>query len=314
MNIQLDSIKRICSGYSHNAFGDAVMFHGTLFISYRCGTDHMSEDGKVVVLQYTPDGQRISGQQLVLPGYDLRDPHFTETRDGKLILIAHTRSSPTHPIPETVSWFSTGNNTWSGIRFPGPKGWWLWRAAECNGKHWGLGYLRQANQLNLYSGNLCRRMEIACNDVLSLRKHGLGYPNESDLAFTSEGTLIALVRRDADSFTAQLGTSKPPYSRFSWVDLGIYIGGPAMLLLDDESALVAGRYWDGKNLHTRLWHLDISTAHLRTLAVLPSAGDNGYPGLAIYEGKLLMAYYSSHIDNQSRMYLATFSLNNENQR
>ena len=313
-NIQLDNIKRVCSGHSHNAFGDAVMFDGDLFISYRCGKSHMSEDGKIVVLQCTATGQRVSCQQLVLPGYDLRDPHFTKGCDGKLMLIAHTRSSHVHPVPETVSWFSTGNNTWSGISFPGPKSWWLWRAEEFNGKCWGLGYLRHANQLNLYSGSLRGRMEIASNEVLSLRKHGLGYPNESDLAFTSDGRLIAVVRRDADSFTAQLGISKPPYRRWQWQDLGVYIGGPAMHLLNDDSALVAGRSWDGKALHTRLWLLDTVTGKLTTLAVLPSGGDNGYPGLAIHDNTLLMSYYSSHIDNQSRMYLAKFSLDNENQR
>ncbi len=150
--------------------------------------------------------------------------------------------------------------------------------------------------------------------ILSQQKHSLGYPNESDLRFTSDSTLVTVVRRDADSFTAQLGISKPPYRRWEWKDLGVYIGGPVMHLLSDDTALVAGRSWDGRALHTRLWLLDTVTGKLTTLSVLPSGGDNGYPGLSIYDNTLLMSYYSSHIDNQSRMYLATFSLANENQR
>lgn len=308
LKIQLDNIQRVCTGQRHNAFGDAVIFQDQLFISYRSGTHHMSDDGKIIVVQCKLNGQRVSYHQLVLPGYDLRDPHFTPTQSGKLMLIAHTRSSPAHPVPETVSWFSTGNNTWSGIHFPGPRAWWLWRAKEHNGMCWGLGYLRQANQLNLYAGQLRGQMELKREAILSKKKHGLGYPNESDLVFTSDDRLITIVRRDADSYTAQLGISKPPYTQFKWQDLKMYIGGPAMLLLNDDSALVAGRHWDGKNLHTRLWQLNITTAKLTTLAVLPSAGDNGYPGLAIHNDRLLMTYYSSHIDNQSRMYLATFSV------
>lgn len=303
--MKLNDVKRVCHGFTHNAFGDANVFKGQLYICYRAGTTHMSEDGCIIVLQCTMSGSVLSKARLYLPNTDLRDPHFCPDGDT-LHLIAHTRFIPSNPKARTVSWFSAGNNSWSGSHFPGPSGWWLWRATSYGGKYWGLGYLRQANQLNLYSGNLRGRMEVTRSEVLSLRKHGLGYPNESDLAFTSDGLLIAVVRRDADSFTAQLGTSKPPYTQFTWQDLGIYIGGPAMLLLNDESALVAGRYWDGKKLQTRLWQLDIGTARLTTLAVLPSAGDNGYPGLAIHEGKVLMTYYSSHIDNQSRMYLATY--------
>lgn len=313
MKIQLDNVKRICHGSTHNAFGDTVIFNDHIFICYRAGSDHMSEDGRVIVLQCSLTGKRISQSTLHLPNTDLRDPHFC--LDGKALrLLAHTRYIPSNPKAETVSWFSNGNNVWSGVHFPGPRGWWLWRAQVHKGRSWGIGYLRQANQINLYSGQLRGRMEIVSEAILSQQKHGLGYPNESDLRFTSDSTLVTVVRRDADSFTAQLGISKPPYRRWQWQDLGVYIGGPAMHLLSDDTALVAGRSWDSRALHTRLWLLDIVTGKLTSLAVLPSGGDNGYPGLAIHDNTLLMSYYSSHIDNQSRMYLATFSLANKNQR
>ena len=134
-------------------------------------------------------------------------------------------------------------------------------------------------------------------------KHKKGYPNESDLIFDDQKA-FALVRRDADSYTAQLGHSKFPYKKWDWIDLGRYIGGPVMLRLDDYFALVAGRIVKHGQLVTGLLRMNLLNGDLQELLILPSAGDNSYPGLVLKEGMLYVSYYSSHEDSKSCVYLA----------
>jgi hypothetical protein len=140
-----------------------------------------------------------------------------------------------------------------------------------------------------------------------LHKHKKGYPNESDLIFDGKNA-FALVRRDADSYSAQLGHSKFPYKKWSWIDLGRYIGGPVMLHLGENFALVAGRIVKNGQLVTGLLKMNLANGDLQELLILPSAGDNSYPGLVLKEGLLYVSYYSSHEDNKSSVYLAQVKL------
>jgi hypothetical protein len=144
-------------------------------------------------------------------------------------------------------------------------------------------------------------------EVLSLAKHGLGYPNESDLVFVGDDAW-AIVRRDADSYSAQLGRAKWPFKKWQWYDLGMYLGGPCMLVKDKSTVWVSARIWENHKLTTRLLELDLVTKKLTTIAELPSAGDNSYPGLAQIEKTLFISYYSMHQDNKSQIYLAKLPL------
>lgn len=308
MQVKLNQITRVCRGQTHNAFGDMVVFNNRKLICYRAGSGHMSEDGKIVIAEINQRGCAIRFQQLSLANTDLRDPHFCLDSCNRLFILAHQRWTQKSKQAKTYSWFTSDGLSWSSIHDPGPKGWWLWRATKYQGQHWGLAYLRQADRIDLYAGHLQKSMRLFQTAVLSKRHQNLGYPNESDCFFTAQGEMVALVRRDADSFSAQLGTAAAPYTRWKWQDLGLYIGGPAMLPLDSKRAIVAGRHFTGKNMVTQLWVLNYRLATMKPLLTLPSGGDNSYPGLCMTNNKLYVSYYSSHIDQQARMYLATLDI------
>ena len=207
-----------------------------------------------------------------------------------------------------LTWFSADALSWSSAKYLGDRFWWLWRLRWHNKRAYGFAYNRGRESLAFYAGNPRGTFTRVNADALSQTRHGLGYPNESDLVFTSDGCAVALVRRDADTCTAQLGRARPPYRHWQWQDLGHYVGGPVMTLTSDNTAIVAGRQWQHAGPKTVVWTLNLSTASLQKQLELPSAGDCSYPGLVVQDGNLYISYYSSHEGGQARVYLAKVRL------
>ena len=282
-----------------------------MFCCFREAHNHISADGKIRLLRMDFAGNKLAEQCLSLPGVDLRDPKLSITADGKLLLLAyarHTRADNSTLFGQPVNYLSTDGHSWSSPRYFADKNWWLWRLRWHKGQAMGFAYNRGQQALNLYQGDPRRTFNLIHPKAFSLAKQGKGYPNESDIVFSDDDTAYALIRRDADTCTAQLGRASPPYTRWHWVDLGEYIGGPVMLKLDSGKVVVAGRYWQGLQPRTAIFELALATAKLQLKLVLPSAGDCSYPGLLVKDNTLYMSYYSSHIDNKSNIYLAKISL------
>lgn len=311
------SILRISFDVKHCAFTDLCHFNGELFCCYREATDHLSADGVIKIMRLSLSGQVLFHQRISVTGADLRDPKLSITDKNQLLLLAYARYTNENnqtQSTENLTWVSQTGDSWSSPTSLGLKFWWLWRVRYSLNHSlqtaYGFAYNRKANRIDLYSGDPLRKMHCVKQGALSLTEHKLGYPNESDLVIEDDGRINALVRRDADSFSAQFGYSYPPYTRWQWHDLGEYIGGPVLYRLDSEYCLVAGRAWTGETMVTRLWKLAINTLQLIELDTLPSAGDNSYPGIVIVDNTLFVSYYSSHIDQRSQLYLASYSLVN----
>lgn len=291
----------------HNAFTDLCGFGNRLLCSFREAADHMSHDGIIRIIELSETGQVIYKQQLAMQNCDLRDPKITIAPDGKLILNAYARCYDgdgkwTHS--QSICWFSTTAKSWSSAHWYGEKNWWVWRLGWFKNNAYGLAYNRRSNALNWYRGNPLRSFHCEHRGVLSEERHGLGYPNESALCFQDDGTAIAIVRRDADTFSAQLGVALPPYRHWRWTDLHQYIGGPAILMWNPNTLLISGRAWIQRRFKTAIWSLELDTTKLSLMTILPSGGDNSYPGLVKKGNDLFVSYYSSHESEQSNIYLS----------
>lgn len=308
--MQITYLKKLWDKAKHNAFSDLCGFDGKLYCCFREAVNHVSGDGIIRVLQLNTQGDILGSQRLSVAQADLRDPKLSVTPDGKLLLIAYARHHDGDNktlLSQCLCWSSAEGLSWSSSTNFAEKNWWLWRITWYQGQAFGLAYNRGRQALNLYQGDPRRTFDVHCHNVFSLARQHKGYPNESDMVFVDK-TAYALVRRDADSYSAQLGRSSFPYKRWEWQDLGRYIGGPAMILNDKHSAYVAGRIEYQGKLRTALMSLDLSTAKLELVLVLPSAGDNSYPGLVKQENSLYLSYYSAHQDNKSNIYLAKIDL------
>jgi hypothetical protein len=227
-----------------------------------------------------------------------------------MLLIAYARQTCINNQTisrRNMSWVSQTGHSWSSAKEFADRGWWLWRIRWYQDQAYGFAYNKKQNAIHLYSGNPRRSFHLHHPFALSLNKHKKGYPNESDLIFDNNNA-FALIRRDADSYSAQLGHSKFPYKQWSWIDLGRYIGGPVMLNLDDGFALVSGRIIKHGRLVTGLLKMNLSNGNLQELMILPSSGDNSYPGLVLQESMLYVSYYSSHEDHKSCVYIAKINV------
>ncbi len=313
-------VSLIWSKGKHNAFTDLCTFEDRLWCCFREAENHVSKDGVIRILQLNSNGELLNVDVIRMPEADLRDPKLTVTPEGQLLLLAYrvnAKNSLHINNHQPVSWLRTVNGTWSKERSIGDSGWWLWRIrwfqnTNVVGKHpahtaFGFAYNMGQERLMFYSGDPRRRMSILNEDALSKRSDGLGYPNESDIFF-DDTKAYAIVRRDADSYTAQLGESTYPFKKWKWHDLGGYIGGPCAMKLSSNQTLVAGRIFKDQQLKTALWILDLNTKKLTLNKVLPSDGDNSYPGLAKHNGTIYVSYYSSHQFNKSCIYLASFEI------
>ena len=304
--MNINWLKKIGHKADHNAFVDLCEFNQQLICCYREAEDHVSADGRICILTLDIKGNVLCLSRIAIPNTDLRDPKVSITPDGDILLIAYARktSSNNQTIgSRNLTWLSQTGHSWSTAKELADSGWWLWRVRWYKRRAYGFAYNRKRNAIHLYSGSPRDSFRLHQSFALSLEEHEKGYPNESDLVFDNNKA-FAVVRRDADSCTAQLGHSVFPYKKWNWIDLGRYIGGPVMMRLDNSFALLAGRIVKQEQLVTGLLKVNLLNGDLQELLILPSGGDNGYPGLVLKEGMLYVSYYSSHEDNKSCVYLA----------
>ncbi|MBE9546742.1 MAG: hypothetical protein IMF10_04490 [Proteobacteria bacterium] len=124
---------------------------------------------------------------------------------------------------------------------------------------------------------------------------------------------------------ALLGRNKPPYKEWKLEELNYTVHSPVIRPVGDE-LWVAGRAFSEQlppsmlppepspekiaslarqderlakspqDWHTAIWR--IVGDQLEPILVLPSRGDNAYPGMVVEEDRLLISYYSQHdVDN-----------------
>ena len=91
--LELVSVKRIWDQAPYNAFGDLIRYHGEWFCTFREAQRHVARpgteaDGKIRVI-VSPDGETWSPAAVIEEkGVDLRDPHFSITRRGRLMIVS----------------------------------------------------------------------------------------------------------------------------------------------------------------------------------------------------------------------------------
>jgi hypothetical protein len=189
---------------------------------------------------------------------------------------------------------------------------WLWRATWHDGKAYGISYASSRPPDADLSTILVTSDDGIKFTPLVPRLFGKGVPTEATLRFAKDGTMYCLQRRDGEPRyqSAFVGSSKPPYKDWNWLDLGTFIGGPNFIQLPSGKWLAAGRFYNGKSPKTNLAELDFEKGTVEPILELPSGGDCSYPGLVWRDDMLWMSYYSSH-EGKAKIYVANIGIGYE---
>ncbi len=293
--------KRIWNTAPHNAFTDLVRANNRWYCVFREGKGHVSPDGALRVVTSSNGIEWKSAAILKSDSADLRDAKITVTPKGQLMLSGagalHGSRDHKH---QSMTWFSWDGLHWSRENKVGNKDNWLWRTTWApNEQAYGFGYNTNGKRgLSLLTSKDGKKFETLIERV---EVPGT-YPNETSIVFEENGIAYCLLRQDGKPNHGFVGTSKPPYTDWSWKSLGVRTGGPDMIRLPDGRYFATVRLYD-KPVRTSLCEIDVKNAKLKEVLKLPSGGDTSYAGMVWHDKQLWISYYSSH-EGKTSIYLA----------
>jgi hypothetical protein len=305
-------VKKIWSNDKYNAFTSLISFKGKFYCAFREGENHVFGKDGVTRIISSKDGVNWESVALLKKdGYDLRDPKLSVTPDGRIMVIIGGSVYNGKTLVSRLTHVSFSGR--SGKNFSDPKPInistdaktnldWLWRVTWYNKTGYGVVY--QAGETE-WSVCLLKTSD-GINYELVTRLEVNGKPNETTVRIMPDGEMLMMVRREGDNREGMWGRSKPPYKEWQWNSLGMRLGGPDFIALEDNLLVSGTRVHDNKEPYTALFEGDRS-GKFRKILPLPSGGDNSYPGFAIRDNKLYVSYYSSHEGNAS-IYLAEIPL------
>lgn len=302
------SVQKIWDAAPHCAFTDLTRHGDQWFCTFREGAGHIpvivdeqQRDGAIRVISSRDGAQWKSAALLTEPTIDLRDPHFSTLPDGRLMIImggslyVGERYFTRQP---RVS-FSRDGATWTPVQPILGDGDWLWRVTWHKGRAYGVNKrVPGKNNPRLPKrGYLVTSSDgIQWTTLAELEVPGI---DEATVIFNEADEMTILARRESDNSRAWLGRSRAPYKQWTWQDCGQQVGGPNLIHLPARGLWGGGRTYPARKTGIA----EIVDGRYTPRLVLPSGGDNSYPGFVWHEGQLWVSYYSSH-EATTAIYLA----------
>jgi hypothetical protein len=303
---------KIWSNDKYNAFTSLISFKGTFYCAFREGESHVFGKDGVTRIISSKDG--INWESVALlkkDGYDLRDPKLSITPEGRIMVIIGGSVYNDKELVSRLTHVSFSDKSGKNFSEPQPINIstntktnmdWLWRVTWYNKTGYGVVY-----QQGKEDWSICLlETTDGINYDFVTRLEINGKPNETTVRVMSDGEMLMMVRREGDNREGMWGRSKPPYKEWSWRSLGMRLGGPDFIVLENNLIVSGTRVHDQKEAYTGLFAGDRS-GNFQKILTLPSGGDNSYPGFVSRDNKLYVSYYSSH-EGKASIYLAEVPL------
>lgn len=306
---RLVGVQKISDAAPHSAFTDLVRFDDAFYVAFREGSTHgvppVGQPGGDLRILKSTDGLNWSEASKFVGGVDrdYRDAKLAITPDGKLMLEGALAPHSAPGTRQSLAWISDDGETWSEPVEIGDPNYWLW-GVHSHGEHiYSIGYgPLNGGSPSQWTTRLYRSNGDANFETFIPTFSSQIGSSEGSLLFQEDGSAVALIRRDAGSQLAVVGTSSGNFSKWTWKDANVMFGGPELITAPDGRIIAGGRRYDG-GARTSLNYLDPQSGTLTEFLTLPSGGDNSYPGMAWHDDRLWVSYYSSH-EGKSSIYVA----------
>lgn len=317
------TVRKIWDEGTHAAFTSLIKFKGRYYCCFREGDSHIFDEygkaeGRIRVLGSKDGNSWESVLDTGLPGIDCRDPKFCITPAGRLMVSFGGSTYRSRKLigQQGYVMFSDDGRTFSEPEKiclepkTGNDRDWLWRVTWFGDDGYGICYGAGTGKGSGSTGdnNAGKAPEVKTLALYKTRD-GInytkikdfdisGFPNEATLRFTSDGTMLMMLRRDADDRKGFWGTSRPPYTEWDFTPMPLQIGGPDFLVLEKAGAgspvILAGTRSYAIPDHCKTILLrGTPEGDFQEVFTLPSDGDTSYPGMLVDDGQLWVSYYST---------------------
>lgn len=308
-------VKRIWDRGGHNAFTDITYFKNKLYVVFREGDGHIPNkdntgNGKIRILS-SVDGEFWEPAALIeLDGIDLRDPKISVTPKKKLMIVMGGSVYDKQELKSISSYVSMSNT--NGEKFSVPEQIelderiksdfdWLWRVTWYAKTGYGVVYQSNVDGEKGKSKAWLVKTTKGTEYELVKELEIEGNPNEATIGFLSGAEMVIIARRGGDDQLGMMGTSKAPYTDWSWEKLDFKLGGPDFEVIPINKILIGTRVYSEDGPYTALL-LGKKGEPFKEVMRLPSGGDTSYPGMFSIAGYVWFTYYSSHEGKASIYY------------
>ena len=308
-------IKKIWDRGGHNAFPDIAYFKDKLYVVFREGDGHIPNkdntgNGKIRILSSLDGDFWETAAVLELKGIDLRDPKISVTSKNRILIVMGGSVYDQQELKSISTYVSISDPNAKKFSEPEPIELdeqiksdfdWLWRVTWY--EKTGYGVLYQSNvdgeqgKSKAYLVKTSKGMEYELVTELKIE----GNPNEATIRFLSGAEMMILVRRGGEDKMGMIGTSKAPYTDWSWEKLDFQLGGPNFEIIPINKILIGTRVYAEEGPYTALL-MGKKGEPFKEVMRLPSGGDTGYPGMFSIAGYVWVSYYSSHEGKASIYY------------
>ncbi len=309
------SVDCIWDRAGHNAFTSLVNFNDLFYCAFREGGSHAPQNGNGFFINgsirviASEDGEKWhSVAHIFEKDVDLRDPKLSVTPDGRLMLLmggSIYEGNVLRSYNGRVCFFNSEDGKFTPIQKISidkkirTQHDWLWKVTWHKGTAYGVVYQGEKNNLNKYTVHLLKSTDgIRYKYVSSLEV--TTNPNEADIRFLTDERMVIIIRGSPGA----IGVSSTPFKEWKWNPLPVKLGGPELIVLNDNNLICATReYNKGNTARTILAKVSLS-GNFKKIVTLPSSGDTSYAGMVLKDGILYVSYYSSH-EGQTSMYGAS---------
>lgn len=284
---------------SHCGFTDLFYFNNKFYCAFRVGLNHVpldnNQNGSIVIFSSIDGKQWANNLIIKSEEYDLRDPCFSISSDGKHLLLYCGVFSINNVIAKKTCLYILKSDNNGKLEVENSiflncdnyNSYWLWKVVKSNNKYYSFAY-RDSNIVFLSSNNGVDFYHVS--DI---------YIRGNEVGFTIDNDIVYAIVRSSFGNSYYI-SSAFPYTKWATLELPCRIESPECIVISNK-LILSGRYDWGMTISS----LDIISKEFNYIVNLNAANECGYPGIICSNNNIILSFYTSS-STESKIMLCSF--------